>query len=114
MTSPTPRGLMKPTSVTMHPEAHRELLELCAVVGGSHQDIMRAAIQRASQRGMALHVPEWTLQRRGSSKVRKPKMLYMRPAECHALSRLERELDLNASRTIEVCLHSAWLAQQSK
>ena len=114
MTSPVARGLMKPTSVTLHPEAHKELLELCDIDGGSHQDIMRAAIQRGSQHGMALHVPEWTLQRRNPSKVRKPKMLYMRPAECHALWKLQRQLDLNASRTIEVCLHSAWLAHQSK
>lgn len=110
----TNRNLLKPTSVTLHRSAHEELLAMCSLTSGSHQDVMRDAVQRAARQGMALHVPDWTLQRRGDHGTRKPKMLYLRPQDSEALHRLQRMLDLNASRTMEVCLHSAWLAQQAK
>jgi hypothetical protein len=115
MTKIVPRNAMKPTSVTMHPNAHEELLEMCVLVRGSHQDVMRDAVQRAARNGMALHVPDWVLQRRHNSrKTRRPKMLYLRPEDSAALWKLQRQLDLNASRTMEVCLHSAWLAHHAK
>jgi len=105
---------MKPTSITIHHDTVRELTELREHLGVSYQEIMRQAIQRAGTDGMALTVPERALNTRAPARTRRPKMLYMRAEECDALWRVQRALDLNASRAIEVCIHTPWLAYMPK
>ena len=107
-------GMMKPTSITIHSDTVSELVQLRAHLGVSYQEIMRQAIQRAGTTGMALTVPDRVLNARAQARTRRPKMLYMRAEECDALWRVQRALDLNASRAIEVCIHNTWLAYMPK
>ncbi len=100
----------KPTSVTLHPDTVAEIQELSSILGTSMQEAMRGAISRAGQEGVALTVPDRSLGKRGQEAMRKKRMLYMRRLEHEALWRVQRALDLNASRAIEVCIHNAWLA----
>lgn len=100
----------KPTSVTIHPDTVTEIDELRDLFGTSKQDVMREAISRAGQEGVALTVPDRSLSKRGEDAMREKRMLYMRRQEHEALWRVQRALDLNASRAIEVCIHNAWLA----
>lgn len=105
---------MKPTSITVHADTVREMRELHEHLGIALQEVMRQAIQRAGSPGMALTVPERVLHMRGAARTRKPKMLYMRTEECDLLWHVQRSLDLNASRAIEVCVHNMWLAYMCK
>lgn len=107
-------GWFKPTSITLHPDTVVELDALKDVFGSSLQNAMRECIRRAGQPGMALTVPPRVLEGRQPSKVRKQKMLYMRAEECDLLWNIQRGLDLNASRALEVCIHNAYLACATK
>lgn len=104
----------KPTSVTIHPDTIVQIVEMRDALGLSKQDIMRQAIMRAGQEGAALTVPDRSLSKRGEDALREKCMLYMRRKEHEALWRVQRSLDLNASRAIEVCIHNAWLAYMVK
>ena len=107
-------GWYKPTTITLHPDTVVELDVLKDVLHTSLQDAMREAIRRAGQPDMALTVPDRVLDKRQPSRTRKQKMLYMRAEECDLLWGIQRELDLNASRAIEVCIHNAYLACATK
>ena len=110
----TDSGWFKPTSITLHPDTVVELDMLTEALNTSLQDAMREAIRRAGRPGMALTVPPRVLDKRQPAKVRKQKMLYMRAEECDLLWVVQRDLDLNASRALEVCIHNAYLACATK
>lgn len=110
----TPASWYKPTSITIHPDTAQEIASLKGVFGTSQQDVMRKAIARAGRPEIALTVPERCLHWRDLEATRRPKMLYLRSTEQETLWRIQRSLDLNVSRAIEVCVHNAWLAYAPK